>query len=419
MKAEILTIGTELLLGQIVNTNTVYFSHRLNELGIDCLYQTTVGDNKDRIKECLKIAFDRADIILTSGGLGPTSDDLTIETIAEFFSEELIFDQEWADYLAQFFAERGRTMVSSNLKQAYRPKTAMKLNNPVGTAPGIIWRVDQYLGSKTPKVIITFPGVPRELKAMWEETVHSYLANNFSAQQLFYKELKFIDIGESALAERMQKYLDKNDPTVAPLAGNQECRLRIATKGNNRDSAFEKINQVISAIREEVGEYIYGEDQDTLELAVGRLLIDKKKTVSLAESCTGGLLSQRMTSISGSSQYIGLNIVTYSNIAKEKILKVKSETLLQYGAVSHQTVYEMAEGMIDLADTDYAIAISGIAGPTSDQTNKPVGLVYIAIADGKNIETHEYNFGNAERDIIRYGATQKALNLLRLKLLAS
>jgi nicotinamide-nucleotide amidase len=453
LKAEIICIGTELLLGQIVNSNAAWISQELALIGIDCHFQTVVGDNKDRIKESLEIALNRVNIIITTGGLGPTSDDLTTETLAEFFDEEMILDQEVLEKIEKLFLSRNLSMPETNQKQALRPKSAEILPNPSGTAPGIIWNVlelwhlknnipksenelklpphgNPYKGEfqehlKKEKLIMTFPGVPRELHEMWKEIAFPFLSTKLAGEKkLFFKEIKFYGIGESALAEKVQDLLDLTDPTVAPLAGNAECRLRIATKANNLQDAEIKLKEIENKIGERVGEFIYGYDSDSLESIVGNILKQKQKTLAVAESCTGGLISERLTNISGSSAYIKLNVVTYSNESKNQILNVKNESLAKYGAVSEQIALEMAQGVRDLAGSDYGLSITGIAGPGGGSIEKPIGTVFIAfVGDGfqeitkLNLGILNKNNSDKNRLDIKWKSSQEALNLVRKILL--
>jgi nicotinamide-nucleotide amidase len=409
MRAEIIFIGTELLLGQIMNSNAVFLGAELMSLGIDCYFQTVVGDNKDRIKQAFETALTRSDLIITTGGLGPTSDDLTTECLAEFFGEELVLDQAILEHIQNLFVKYNKKMAESNKKQALRPKTADVLFNSAGTAPGIIW---QKSFQEKQKIILTFPGVPREVKTMWNEIAKPFLIDLLHKQspdleRLYFKELKFYGIGESDLAEKVQDLLDKNDPTTAPLAGQDECRLRIATKAINQEIANQKIKEIELIINQRVGQFIYGINDESLESVVINKLKDKKQTISLAESCTGGLISKRLTDIAGSSACIGLNVITYSNESKINLLKVKPETLSSSGAVSEQTVLEMATGIINLAKTDWALAVSGIAGPSGE----PIGKVFLALIKSDNSfrEVKTLDLGLRSREEIRWKTSQEAL----------
>lgn len=412
MKAEIISIGTELLLGQILNSNTHWLSNELNKLGIDCYYHTTVGDNPSRIKDIIKAAIERSDLIITTGGLGPTPDDLTVETLAEYFNEEMILCTESLDHIKEFFRKRNRQMVPSNEKQALYPKTASILPNPVGTAPGIIWDVSPYTESETSIYIMTFPGVPSEMKAMWLETAQPFLLQQ-SSSHLTIKELKFFGIGESNLAEQVIEHLNSPNPTVAPLAGKNECRLRITAKSESPQKNIQMIEDMENQIREKVGEYIYGINDDTLESVTTQLLKDQNLTIAVAESCTGGLISQRLTSLPGSSKFFMGGVTAYSNKSKEILLDISSEILQAYGAVSSQVAEAMAQNIQKIHNTNIGVGITGIAGPTSDNTQKPIGLVYVSICIEDSIYTHEFNFGSQKRDSITWQTSQECLNLIR------
>jgi nicotinamide-nucleotide amidase len=419
MKAEIIYIGTELLLGQILNSNAVFLGRELSALGIDCYFQTIVGDNKDRIKESFRIALERANLIITTGGLGPTSDDLTTECWAELFDEKLILDEKVLENIKQIFARRNRVMAESNIKQAFRPASSDLLQNPIGTAPGIIWDLTKQckkhnLGNGEYKLAMTFPGVPREMQAMWKETAQSFLARKLSGQNiLVWKELKFYGIGESALAEQVQDLLNMKDPTVAPLAGKAECRLRLATKAPTEEIGLKRLKSTEEEIFKRVGKFVYGFNDDTLESVVAQKLKKQNLILALAESCTGGLLSQRLTDIPGSSAYTKTNIVAYANESKIQLLKINPALIERFGVVSEEVAIEMAEGIRELAKADIGLSITGIAGPDGGSKEKPIGTVYIAIAYKNLKKAKKFSFGQSIRSDNRWLASQEALNWLR------
>ncbi|MBX9770435.1 MAG: competence/damage-inducible protein A [Candidatus Obscuribacterales bacterium] len=424
-KAEILAIGTELLLGQILNTNAQFLSQELADLGIDCMWHSTVGDNKDRIKESLKFALDRVDIVITTGGLGPTADDLTIECIAEFFGCPMIFDEATSRLIKSIFEKRGLSMPPSNDKQAKRPEGSEILPNPVGTAPGIIWKLGENLlskaGIKDPqkeRVILTFPGVPSEMETMWGQTGRSYLESNYSGGVIWSCDLKHYGIGESALAEQVGDLLDMSNPTVAPLAGSGECRLRVTAKAKTGEEARKMAQPVIDEITSRSGDLLYGTDKDSLEAVVGRMLTDRDLTIALAESCTGGLASKRLTDIAGSSKYVKLNLVTYSNEAKQEILGVHEFILNTKGAVSSECAHAMATGARKVAHADIGVGITGVAGPDGGTDEKPVGLVYLALVTNDFQTDKTLRFpSNLPRREIRERTASEALNMVRLFLL--
>ena len=414
MIAEIICVGTELLLGETINTNSSYIAKKLSILGIDCYYQTNIGDNSDRIKKVLDIALERSDLIIFTGGLGPTDDDITIQSISEFFNHDLILDNETLFKIENFFKKLKREMPSSNKKQAYIPKGAKIIPNSKGTAPGIVWELQWKNNSKK---ILTFPGVPEELYSMWEETAHKYL-EQYSNEVLITRHLKYMGISEAALADKVKDLLTNENPTVAPLLSKGEATLRIAAKAKNIEKANSLIDEMEKTILLRTSQYFYGYDSETLDEIVGELLLDKNLTLAVAESCTGGLFSSKLTDISGSSEYTKLNFVTYSNEAKIKALGINEKVINYYGAVSKQTALYMSEGVRLQSNCKIGIAITGIAGPTGGSDEKPVGLIYIAISNKYNDEVHELRLPDfLSRKQIKEKTCQHALNLLRLFIL--
>lgn len=427
--AEILAVGTELLLGQVLDTNSQFLSEELARLGIDCYYHTTVGDNKPRVRDCLKTALSRSQIVITSGGLGPTPDDLTMECIAEVMGAELVMDEAILAVIESFFKERKITMPESNRKQALRPDGADLLPNATGTAPGIIWtiapeRLRQAGIESVPELqaenryIFTFPGVPSELKNMWTTTAVEFLQKHVVGATIFSVELRHFGIGESALAEKYSDYLDGRNPTVAPYAGRGECRLRVTAKGSDLESAKNLAMPIVADIQARSGHLCYGTDDDTLESVVGALLMKQNLSISTAESCTGGLLSKKLTDTAGSSQYVSLNVVTYANEAKQKMLGVSDEILTEHGAVSAECAEAMAVGVRRLSGADIGIGVTGVAGPGGGTPEKPVGLVYLGLsADDKYIERKLTLPARLGRSEIRHRTVSEALNMVRLYLL--
>lgn len=411
MKAEIISIGTELLLGQITNSNASFIAREFHNLGIESYFQSTVGDNTERIHTVLNQALERSDLIITTGGLGPTSDDLTHKSISSFFNIKQLLDRKTLKTIEKKFLLKGyKRMPDINKKQAYKPKGATWIPNKLGTANGIIWKIKS-------KLIMTFPGVPSELHQMWKDTAKPYLRKHFKGNVLYSKTLNFTGIGESALAEKISKYFNLKNPTVAPYAYPGEVKIRVTAKAKSMSKAKKIITPVIRKIISKAKDYYFGKDEETLELLVAKKLISKKKTIALAESCTGGLLSKRLTDIPGSSKYTKLNAVTYSNQSKNKILKVPEALIKKYGAVSHQVASSMAIGIKRLTNCNIGVSITGIAGPGGGSKDKPVGLVYIGIAKGNKVKTQKVQFGlNSSREEIRWLATQHALNWLRKEL---
>jgi nicotinamide-nucleotide amidase len=414
MSAEIICVGTELLLGDILNSNSQYLAQQLAQLGIPHYYQTVVGDNADRLKQVIEIAISRAKILIFTGGLGPTPDDLTCETIADFFGVPLIERPEIITDISQKFAQRGRVMTPTNRKQALIPQGADILPNPTGTAPGIIWQPRPEI------TILTFPGVPSEMQRMWTETAVPFLKNQGWGQEIIYsRSLKFWGIGESALAEKVAPYFNLPNPTVAPYAGKGEVRLRISAKAATTTAAEALILPVEKQLIDIAGLDYYGADHDTLAGVVGQLLRLSRQTLSVAESCTGGTLGQMLTEISGSSDYFWGGVISYDNSVKVSLLGVNPKDIDQFGAVSSTVAEQMAMGVKTRLLTRWGLSITGIAGPTGGTDTKPVGLVYIGLAGPNNeVTSFEYRFGTIRgRSLIRYVSANTALDLLRRKLI--
>lgn len=413
MIAEIITIGEELLTGKIVDTNAAYLAKELSELGFSCLYRSTVGDNTEHIKAAIMMALTRSNVVLMTGGLGPTADDKTMRSIASLFEVKMVFSQQVADKIESMFKARGLIMPETNLKQAYFPDGASIIENPIGTAPGIIWNVSTIIESKEVKLLLTFPGVPQEMKTMWTEVVKPTIAS-YSEVSLYERYINFLEISESQLVQDLDEYIKLKDPIVLPYANNFQIQLRVYSRNKDKDLAKSKVEEVVEAISVKMSDFIYGYDDDTIESVVGKLLIDNKLTVSVAESCTGGLLSSRLTDISGSSAYIKCNYVTYANQAKIEKLNIPQNLIELNGAVSPEVAEYMAENVRKITNTDYGISVTGIAGPSGGTNDKPVGLVYIGIADKNGVKAYKrITNPNMQRTQIKWRFTQFALNLLR------
>ncbi len=412
MSAEIICVGTELLLGNILNKNAQFLAIQLAGLGIPHYYQTVVGDNPQRLKHVIKLAIERTQVLIFTGGLGPTPDDLTTETLADFFGVPLVERPEILEDIARKYAQRGREMTPSNRKQALIPKGAEVLPNPSGTAPGIIWQPHPGL------VILTFPGVPSEMQRMWQETAVPFLKSQGFGKEIIYSRiLKFWGIAESALAEKVSNFLNLPNPTVAPYASLGEVKLRITAIAGSEAEAQQMIAPVETELQQIGGLDYYGADDDTLASVVGQLLLDKSETLSVAESCTGGGLGQMLTDVAGSSGYFLGGIISYDNSVKS-LLGVKPEDLAQLGAVSATVAEQMADGVRMRLSTTWGLSITGIAGPTGGTANKPVGLVYIGIAAKGEVQSFEHRFGAARsRSLIRHVSACTALDHLRRKLL--
>lgn len=410
--AEVISVGTELLLGEILNSNAQFLAQELAQLGIPHYYQTVVGDNVLRLQRAVAIACERSRLLIFTGGLGPTPDDLTTETLADFFETPLV---ERADVLADIaakFARRGRPMSPSNRKQALLPAGAEVLPNPTGSAPGMIWQPRPGL------TLMTFPGVPSEMQVMWRETAVPYLIHQGWGQEIIYsRTLRFWGIGESTLAEKVAEQLNLENPTVAPYAGKGEVRLRVSAKAKTEAEALQLIEPVAEQIRQIAGTDYYGSDQDTLASVVGELLKRAGQTLAVAESCTGGGLGQFLTQISGSSAYFRGGIISYDNQVKLDLLGVNPDDLAAQGAVSDVVAQQMAQGARDRLKADWGLSITGIAGPDGGSPTKPVGLVYLGIAGPDGIESHRYLFGESRgRELVRWLSLCTVLDLLRRRL---
>src|ERR687894_2681597 len=410
--AEILTVGTEILLGDLVDTNSAYLGGRLAALGVSVYRHTTVGDNADRITAALREAASRADLVITTGGLGPTSDDLTNQCLGEAAGREMVEYNEARRHVDEMFRRFGREPTPSNYKQAIFPEGSKLIPNPVGTAMGAMLELDGAL-------VATFPGVPGEMRHMFGETLEP-LVRERSEGAIVSRTLWFTGIGESALAEKVQDLLDASDPTVAPLAGQGKVRLRVTARAATPEEAEEKMAPVAKEILFRLGDYYFGQDNETLESAIGKLLTQRGATLALAESCTGGLLAKRLTDGAGSSAFFTEGLVTYSNEAKERLLGVSHELLAEHGAVSEPVARAMAEGVRKTAETDYGLSVTGVAGPDGGSEEKPVGLVFVAISDteGTVAERLDLSAWRRSREAIRERSANRAFDLLRHLLLS-
>lgn len=409
MRAEILAVGTELLLGNIVNTNAQYIAKRLADLGIEVYHQAVIGDNPKRLMDAYTSAFKRADLVITTGGLGPTKDDLTKEVAFDYFGKEAVLHKDILDNIEEYFKKINRNMVESNKKQAYFPMDVLILKNNHGTAPGCI--IEE--GNKT---LIVLPGPPREMKHMFEDYVIPYLMK-YQDGILVSRVLRIIGIGESAAAEMIEDIIDKGkNPTIATYAKESEVTIRITAKANTEEEAKKLIVPVEEEIRKRLGIAVYGEGETQIEEVVGKILVDNKLTISTAESCTGGLLAGKIINYPGISTVFKEGVITYSNEAKIKRLKVKKEILDKFGAVSSQVAAEMAEGIAKASGTDIGISTTGIAGPEGGSDEKPVGLVYIGLYIKGEVKTKELHLAG-DRQKVRNTAVIRAIEWLRRELL--
>ncbi|MBQ2676077.1 MAG: competence/damage-inducible protein A [Clostridia bacterium] len=409
MNAEIISVGTELILGDIVNTDAQYLSQKLASMGIDVFYQSSVGDNPQRLRRVLSIAVSRSNIIILTGGLGPTQDDLTVKTVCDAVGIEMVQDEAALENIKQCFAKSGRELTENNLKQAMVPKGATVFQNTCGTAPGCAI-------SQGEQCIILLPGPPSEMKAMFENGVAQYLMK-YSDGVTLSKFVNIYGLGESKVAEMVGDLLNGSNPTVAPYAKDGEVALRVTAKAQNQTAADAMCREMVRELKNRLGTAVYGVDKDSIQQVVVEMLQSKRMTVSTAESCTAGLISKRITEISGSSEVFNMGAVTYSNESKNKMLDVPMEAIEKYGAVSPQVAALMAKGVREASGSDIGISITGIAGPKSDDSNKPVGLSYIALSDKNGEYVIESMKGEHHgREYIRYASSSEALNLIRLYL---
>jgi len=414
---EILSIGTELLLGNIINTNAQWIAEQLSLLGLNHFRQSTVGDNCDRIIKIIKEISKRSDLLITTGGLGPTPDDLTTEAIAKSFNVSL-FERPllWDEIKQKLSNSKLKDDSSSLRKQCFFPENAQIINNPRGTAPGMIWEPVKDF------TILTFPGVPSEMKTMWEETAYDFIKTKFSDNYSFFSNtLKFAGIGESSVSEKINDLLNLKNPTIAPYANLGEVKLRITARAKNDLEAKNIIKPIKEKLKKDFSKFIFGEDNDTLPSVLVKELTKRNETIVFAESCTGGLLSSSLTSISGSSQVFLGSIISYSNELKNSLLDISEEKLTKYGAVSEEVCEAMAINVREKLEADWAIAISGIAGPNGGSPDKPVGLVHISISGPNNHITNIKKIFNSTRNRIEIQtlSVKVCLNSLRLILLSN
>lgn len=409
--AEILCIGTEILMGDIVNTNAAYIAKELAGLGINVYHQSVVGDNPQRLREALELAFSRADIVITTGGLGPTYDDLSKETIAAFFGRELVMDQESLHRIECHFLRQNRPMTENNKKQAMMPQGCIIFPNNNGTAPGC---AIEGTGEQQGKTAIMLPGPPREMKPMFEESVKPFLLKD-SDTRLVSHTMHFFGIGESMLENLLRDLMEHSlNPTVAPYAKTGEVQLRVTARVQNGEDAEALLQPVMEKIKEQVGGYLYGIDVGNLQTAAVHALKTNGLHVAVAESCTGGYVAKRLTDVSGASEVFECGVVTYSNRMKHHLLGVSQQTLDTFGAVSEETAREMAAGVRRLSGAEIGISVTGNAGPEPSE-GKEVGLVYIGVDSLEMSRVFMLQVNRRDQDAretIRYLASSHALSLI-------
>jgi nicotinamide-nucleotide amidase len=416
MRAEIITIGDELLYGQMEDSNSPFVAEKLTGLGLNVIFKTSVGDDITRIAEALETARTRVDVIIATGGLGPTSDDLTKKAIVKTFKRNLVFHPEILKNIEESFQKRGIPMPGVNQNQALIPQGSKALSNQWGVAPGIFIEDEKIL-------FFALPGVPVEMKWMLENEILPILKSKMAAENagaenfILHRKLRTTGISESALFEKIEKLIDPAEELkIAFLPTYFGVDVRLTMESDDPAKAQAKIDIYEDKISEILGSFIYGTEEQTLEEVLGKLLTERKKSIAVAESCTGGLIGARITNVSGSSQYFERGVITYSNRAKNELLKIPAEVIEKHGAVSDVVAVLMAEGVRKMAGTDFGLSATGIAGPTGGTPQKPVGLVYIGFAHENDSFAERFIFGQ-DRRTNRQRAAQAALNIVRLFLL--
>lgn len=407
MVVELISVGTELLLGNIVNTNAAYLAQKCAILGLSLYHQTVVGDNEERLSETLQTALGRADVVILSGGLGPTQDDLTKETAASVLEMPLVEDAHSRERIEEYFKNsQFKIITDNNWKQAMVPKGAVVVDNDNGTAPGLIME-------KKGKSVILLPGPPNELVPMFEKSIMPYL-RKLQPETISSVMVKICGLGESYVETQIADLIEnQSNPTIATYAKTGEVHLRVTAKAADEKEAKKLIKPMVKELKNRFGNSIYTTDENvTLEETVVNLLKEKELTLTTAESCTGGMLGARLTNVPGVSDVYKQGFITYSNRAKRKMLDVKKNTLKDYGAVSDKTAKEMAKNGAFITGSDACVSITGIAGPGGGTPEKPVGLVYIACCYHDNITVNEYHF-KGEREKVRENTVVRALTLLR------
>jgi nicotinamide-nucleotide amidase len=405
MKGEILCVGTELLLGDIVNTNAAHIARELARIGIDLYHQTVVGDNPERLKRALNEAFERADLVVTTGGLGPTFDDVTKETVAAYFGKPMVLNREALDRIASYYAKRGMEMTENTKKQAYLPEGCTPFQNEQGTAPGLAMEGKG-------KVVIMLPGPPGEMIPMFRDSAVPYLLK-FSGKTIVSSTIHFFGIGESLLEARMHEYmLAHTNPSVAPYAKRGEVQVRVTASAPTKEEAEAMIRPVVEEICQEYGKYLYGVDVGSMQETLVRALREKNLTIAVAEGCSGGNLTVRLTEVPRSDQVFEMGVITNTARARERLAGVSPETMARYGVYSEETAREMAEGIRRLSGADIGLALTGRTGLESDTVGEDLGCVYVAVdSEAYRHVTKVDLAGNrkAQSDFVRYVASSSAL----------
>jgi len=412
MKAELIFTGSELLQGRILNSHAQYLGQQLSQINVDVALQTTVGDNMEMLEQVLRQALERADLILITGGLGPTTDDITKEAVAEVLGVPMVLDEKSLDRIREFFRSRGMSMPESNVKQAYFPEGATILPNTQGTAPGA-------LIEKESKIIAMLPGPPHEMSVMFEERLLPILSKRSGGGAVTsFRLFRLTGISESSVQDLLKDLGGQGNPGIAYLARPGEVQVRVTALAPSKEQADKLVAELSERVQYRLEDYIFSCDEEAVEYAVGKLLVKKGMSLSVAESCTGGLIGARLTDVPGSSEYFIGGVIAYSNELKQSLLGVAPEIIKQYGAVSKQTAVAMAEGVRKLAQTSLGLAVTGIAGPGGATPVKPNGLVYISLASAGGTSWREFHFPGG-RSAVRQGTVNAALSMVRNYLLSS
>ena len=412
MQAEIITIGDEILIGQILDSNSKWIAEQLNTIGVSVYQITSIQDEKQHILKAVKEAQSNCDIVIITGGLGPTKDDITKFTLAEYFNDTLVLNEEIVEHIKEMFAKMNYPFTLVNKQQALVPSKCIPLKNELGTAPGMWFENDD-------KIVISLPGVPNEMKGLIQNSVLPKLKETFKLPYIFHKTIVTYGMGESMVAERIENWENELPVYIklAYLPSYGRLRLRLTAKGIDAQKLKEEIDNEVDKLFKLIPDIIVGfEDTETIEVVLGRLLTDKKQTIATAESCTGGNIAKKITSIAGSSNYFVGSIVAYHQSIKIKELNVDVALIEKYSVVSAQVAEAMVKGIQQKFNTSYAIATTGNAGPTADKTDKTVGTVFIAIATPTNVFSEEFFFGKPREKVIER-ASNKALELLRKEIL--
>lgn len=413
MTAHLLTIGDEILIGQITDTNSAWMAQQLNLIGIQVTKMISISDTDQAIREALDQSFQETDLVLMTGGLGPTKDDITKKSLADYFGHQMVFSQVIYDHIEALFAKWGRKPSQAHHAQSFMPDQAKILINQAGTAPGMWFEKDG-------KYAVSMPGVPYEMKYLMEHEVIPLIQKSFPGQPIVHRTILTIGEGESRLAHRIEDF-ENNLPLhikLAYLPNLGQVRLRLSATGPDEDVLNKELEEKVAELHELIPQFIFGYEKETIAEVVGRMLVEEGKTIGFAESCTGGYLSHTITTTPGSSAYFQGSVITYANELKEKILGVSAETLAEHGAVSEQTVIEMVKGGLAILETDIVVSISGIAGPSGGTPEKPVGTIWVAVGDKNRVKTTKLQLGKTRLNNIKYTCTA-ALNMVRQFLLGT